>query len=65
MSRCNNNNHTAHAPKQRPTEMFPGVNKILFSAPKIVFLVPESKLFGFLHFCGMSGLPSSVGQVIN
>ena len=29
------------------------------------FLVPESKLFGFLHFCGMSGLPSSVGQVIN
>ena len=66
MSLCknNNNNHTAHAPKQRPTEMFTGVNKILFSGPPNCFLVPESKLFGFLHFCRLSGLLSSVGQVI-
>ena len=60
MSLCknNNNNHTAHAPKQRPTEMFTGVNKILFSGPPNCFLVPESKLFDFLHFQGLSGLPS-------
>ena len=67
MSWCknNNNNHTAHAPKLGPTEMFTGVNKILFSGPPTRFWAPESKLFDFLHFCRLSGLPSSVGQVIN
>ena len=66
ISRCenNNNNHTAHT-AHAPTKMFTGVNKILFSGPPTRFFVLDSKLFGFLHFCSMSGLHSSVGQVIN
>ena len=64
MSLCknNNNNHTAHAPKQRPTEMFPGVNKILFSAPKIVFWSLKANCLAFCISAACLDSPVVLGK---
>ena len=52
----------AHRPSRGQWKCLQGWIQFCLVAPKIV---PESKLFGFLHFWILSGHPSSVGQVIN